>query len=252
MALTARRRRGLIGGLTPEQRRTAAIGAAAAVAAGGAFAVELGRVWRRGSAPLPTETDHVLAAAEEAVAETVEVAMAGYRDAPTGENALFNLFASFVISTVAARGISYVLRDRSTFGPFRNLRVGRRHIHHFVPGIILAFGSGAAAIVTRDEDLEPKLALLFGTGMGLTMDESALLLELEDVYWTPEGLVSVQISLGLMALMGALAVGLRFLRRGEQEVLGADGGDGVVLAAASSPVPAGTTPWRGAGGNGAG
>jgi hypothetical protein len=221
--ITRRGRRGL----TPDQRRTAAIAAAAGVASGAVFAFELGRVWHRGSAPLPADTDNVLAAAEEAVAETVEVAVAGYRDASPEETALFNLFASFVISSLAARGIAYILRDRRHFGPFRNLRVGRRHIHHFVPGIALAFISGAAAILTRDEQLEPKLALLFGTGMGLTMDESALLLELDDVYWSEEGMVGMQITLGLIALLGALAVGLRFLRRGEEEVLGTDGGDSV-------------------------
>jgi hypothetical protein len=120
---------------------------------------------------------------------------------------------------VASRAIAYGLRGRRRLGPFRNVRVGRRHIHHFVPGIVLAFLSGAIAIVTRNEDLEPTLALLFGAGMGLTMDEAALLLELDDVYWTEEGLLGVQIGAGLVGLLGALAIGLRFLRRGEQQVL---------------------------------
>jgi hypothetical protein len=195
------------------------IGGAAAVTSVAAFAVELGRVWRRGSAPLPAEADSVTAAAVEAAVETTDVAVAGYQAAPAQENALFNLFASFVISLSASRGIAFALRDRHRLGPFRNLRVGRRHIHHFVPGIALAFVSGAIAIVTRDEDLEPKLALLFGTGMGMTMDEAALLLELDDVYWTEEGLLSVQIGAGLVGLLGALAIGLRFLRRGEERVL---------------------------------
>jgi hypothetical protein len=97
--------------------------------------------------------------------------------------------------------------------------VGRRHIHHFVPGIVMAFGAGAAAILSRNEVLEPWLALPFGVGMGLTLDESALLLELEDVYWSREGLLSVQITLAVIAGLGALALGLRFLRRGEQLVL---------------------------------
>jgi hypothetical protein len=92
-----------------------------------------------------------------------------------------------------------------------------------VPGIALAFTSGAAAMVTDDEGLEAPLALAFGAGMGLTLDESALLLELEDVYWTPEGLVSVQIAMATMALLAALALGARFLRRGERLVLD-DGG----------------------------
>ena len=59
----------------------------------------------------------------------------------------------------------------------------------------------------------------FGVGMGLTLDESALLLELEDVYWSREGLLSVQITLAVMALLASLALGLRFLWRGERVVL---------------------------------
>lgn len=168
---------------------------------------------------MPAEAENVVGAAVEAAVETTDVAVAGYQAAPAQENALFNLFASFVISLLASRAIAIVLRGRSTLGPFRNLRVGRRHIHHFVPGIVLAFVAGAIAIVTRDEDLEPRLALLFGTGMGMTMDEAALLLELDDVYWTEEGLLSVQIGAGLVGLLGALAIGLRFLRRGEERVL---------------------------------
>jgi hypothetical protein len=195
------------------------IGVAAAITAVGAFGVELGRVWRRGSAPLPAEADSVVEAAVEAAVETTDVAVAGYQAAPGQENALFNLFASFVISGLASRGIAYGLRSRRRVGPFRTVRVGRRHIHHFVPGIVLAFVSGAVAIVTRDQDLEPRLALLFGAGMGMTMDEAALLLELDDVYWTEEGLLGVQIAAGLVGLLGALAIGLRFLRRGEAKVL---------------------------------
>jgi hypothetical protein len=186
----------------------------AAVAAG-----ELGRVWRRGSAPLPHEAPSLLVAAEEAVAETAQVARAGYREVSTRENATFNMLSSFVGTFLAARGVTYLLRDQRRVGPFRNLTVGRRHIHHFVPGIVIAFGAGAAAILTRDEDLEPLLAVPFGMGMGLTLDESALLLELEDVYWTREGLLSVQVTLAVTALLASLALGLRFLRRGEEAVL---------------------------------
>jgi hypothetical protein len=176
-------------------------------------------VWRRGSAPMPADADSVVEAAVEAGVEATAVAVAGYQAAPAQENALFNLFASFVISGLASRGIAYGLRSRRRVGPFRTVRVGRRHIHHFVPGIVLAFVSGAVAIVTRDQDLEPRLALLFGAGMGMTMDEAALLLELDDVYWTEEGLLGVQIAAGLVGLLGALAIGLRFLRRGEAKVL---------------------------------
>ena len=216
MALTRVRRRA---GLGPAERRTLAIGAVAAAATLAVFAIEVGRVWRRGSAPLPGETDDVLEAAEVAVAETVEVAVAGYQEVSTRENALFNMFASFVATFAAARATTYLLRDRNTVGPFRNLEIGRRHIHHFIPGIVLAFAAGGAAIATRNEDIEPKLAVPFGIGMGLTLDESALLLELEDVYWTERGLVSVQVTLAVTALLGAVALAANFLRRGEAVVL---------------------------------
>jgi hypothetical protein len=212
--LARRRARSLAPG-----RGTLALGGVAALAVGAVVIGELGRVWKRGSAPLPREADNLLLAAEEAVAETAQVARVGYEQASTRENAMFNLLSSFVGTFLAARGITALLRHRPTVGPFRNLRVGRRHIHHFVPGIVIAFGSGAGAILTRDEGLEPKLAVPFGMGMGLTLDESALLLELEDVYWSREGLLSVQITMAVAALLASTALALRFLRRGEQAVL---------------------------------
>jgi hypothetical protein len=205
-------------------RRTVGLGVLAVVATAGAVAVEVSRVWRRGSAPMLAESDDPLGAAAEAVVETAEVARTGYREVSTGENSMFNLLTAFVTTFVAARSITTLLRRRRTFGPFRSLKVGRRHIHHFVPGIAIAFVSGAAAIVTRDENVERWLAIPFGAGMGLTMDESALLLELDDVYWSEEGVVSVQITMAVTALLAAFALASRFLRRGEQMVLDTDDG----------------------------
>ena len=209
-----RRRRALAPG-----RGTLALGTAAAVVVGTVVVAELRRVWRRGSAPALGETSHPLLAAEEAVAETARVAREGYRVVSTRENSMFNLLTSFASTFLLARSITYVLRTRGNVGPFRNLRVARRHVHHYVPGIMIAFASGTGAILTRNERLEPVLAIPFGVGMGLTLDESALLLELEDVYWTREGLLSVQVTLAVTALLASLALGLRFLRRGEQAVL---------------------------------
>lgn len=214
--MVLRRRRG---GFAAVERKTIALGVAAYAVTAAALLAEFGRVWRRGSAPMPSEADDVLDAASHAAGETVAVAVSGYRETPRRENALFNLLASFVTSFSLARGITYLLRSRRRFGPFRNVRIGQRHIHHFVPGILLAFGSGATAILTDNEQIEPRLALAFGTGMGLTLDESALLLELDDVYWTREGVLSVQITLAAMALISATVLGARLVRRGEEVVL---------------------------------
>jgi hypothetical protein len=200
-------------------RGTLALGAAATAVVGAVVAVELRRVWRRGSAHSLGGAHHPIRAGEKAVAETAQVAREGYRVVSTRENSMFNLLASFATTFILARSVTYLLRGRRSFGPFRNLRVGHRHIHHYVPGIVLAFASGTGAILTRNERLEPWFAVPFGVGMGLTLDESALLLELEDVYWSREGLLSVQVTLTVTAMLGALALGLRFLRRGEQIVL---------------------------------
>jgi hypothetical protein len=222
----------------PDEKRTVVLGVVAVASFGSFVVAEVGHVWRRGSAPLPSETDNILGAAEEAVAETVEVARVGYQDVSVRENATFLLLTSFVTIFISARAISFALRRRTTVGPFRDLKVGRRHIHHFVPGILLLILSGGTAILSRDETLEPKLAVFFGAGLGMTLDESALLLQLEDVYWTREGLLGVQIALGSAATFAALALAHRFTRRGEQLVLDAEAaGEAAAAAAAFEPRP---------------
>jgi hypothetical protein len=99
------------------------------------------------------------------------------------------------------------------------MRLGDDHLHHFVPGIVLAFLAGGISLASRDERLDPWLAIPFGSGVAMTLDESALLLKLDDVYWTEEGIVSIQITLAALAMLSAVALALRVLRRGEEEVL---------------------------------
>src|SRR4029079_9356844 len=67
-------------GWGPEERRTAVLAVVAVVSVSAVVTAEVARIWRRGSAPLPGEAENVLLAAEEAVAETVEAARAGYED----------------------------------------------------------------------------------------------------------------------------------------------------------------------------
>ena len=210
------RRRGL-----RVNRKTWALGVAAFGTTGALLGGELARVWHRGSAPVPVPTQpaDLIVAAEEAARETVEVAITGYKTGSTRENALLALLVSFTLTFAGARMSTMVIRRRGRLGPIRNYRLGRRHIHHFVPGIVLAFLAGGTAIVSRDPELDPWLALPFGVGAALTLDESALLLELDDVYWTERGVVSLQITFGALALVSSLALALRVLRRGEQQVL---------------------------------
>lgn len=186
-----------------------ALGLAGAVAAG-----QFGRMLRRRSHQRDAP-EHLVEAAPAAAADTVNVAVSGYEATPRSEAVLFNLLTGFVGAFALVRLSTWGIRDGR--GPFRNVRVGGRHIHHFVPGILLAFGSGTAALLTDDDELEQKLALPMGAGIGLTFDEAALLLDLRDVYWSREGLLSVQLSLGATAILSIAILTGRILRRGERE-----------------------------------
>jgi len=198
---------------------TRALAVLAVVGTSGVVGGEVLRVWRRGSAPLPSETDDVLAAAGEAIEQTVEVAVEGIRRGSLRENSALSLLVSFNTFWLLTRMTTSRIRARGRFGPFRDARFGRTHVHHFVPGIVLMMIAGAVSIASADERLDPWLAIPFGYGAALTLDESALLLRLEDVYWSEEGVISVQVALATSAVASAIAIATRTLRRGEQEVL---------------------------------
>jgi hypothetical protein len=201
------------------ERRTWAL-AVAALGAGGTLVVsEVLRVWHRGSAPLPAHTDDVAAAGAAAIGQTVEVALRGYQRGSARENVLLNMLGSFTLTWALVRFSTHLIHRRGRWGPFRDVMFGPDHIHHFVPGITLAFLAGGASVVSRRQSLDRWLAIPFGTGVALTLDESALLLKLDDVYWTEEGIVSVQISLAAVALLSVFTLVLRVLRRGERAVL---------------------------------
>ena len=152
-----------------------------------------------------------------AAAETVAVIREGYRAGSANETAVLTLFLAFGATFGGVRAVTHSIR--AGIGPWRNVVIGRRHVHHFVPGMLAAFLAGGTSIVVREEQLDNWLAIPFGAGVALVVDESALLLELEDVYWSEEGVVSVQIAFGALTLLAALALAVRLLRRGEQRVL---------------------------------
>ena len=159
------------------------------------------------------DPEALLESAPAAAADTVGVAVRGYTEASRSETVLFNLLGGFLGAFALVRLSTWGIRDER--GPFRNVHVGGRHIHHFVPGILLAFASGTAALLTDDDQAEQWLAVPMGAGIGLTFDEAALLLDLRDVYWSREGLLSVQLSLGATAILSVAILTLRMLRRGE-------------------------------------
>jgi hypothetical protein len=188
-----------------------ALAGVALAGAGAVLAGQFGRMLKRRS---EQEHEKLVEAAPAAAIDTVGVAVSGYETTPRSEAVLFNLLSGFVGAFALVRVSTWGIRE--DWGPFRNVRVGGRHIHHFVPGILLAFGAGTAALLTDDDSLERKLAVPMGAGIGLTFDEAALLLDLRDVYWSRQGLLSVQLSLGATAILSVAILTGRILRRGER------------------------------------
>jgi hypothetical protein len=180
-------------------------------------AAEVLRVWHRGRAPAPSRPRDLLRGGGIAARETVDVVRAGYRGASANETAVLNVFLAFGASFGAARAVTHSIRRG--VGPWRNVKVGRRHIHHFVWGILLSLASGGLSIVMHDEQLDHWLALPFGAGAALIADETALLVELSDVYWSEKGTLSIDVSLATMTTLACVALLVRIVRRGEISVL---------------------------------
>jgi hypothetical protein len=198
------------------ERGTVALGVAAFGLTAAVLGGEIARLLRDRIQEHP-ELD-VIDSADVAVRETVAVAVAGYESMSARETALLNLLGSFSLTFAGARLSTYVIRRRGASRLMRDIFVGERHIHHFVPGIVLAFLAGGASVISRDENLDPLLAIPFGIGVGLTLDESALLLRLDDVYWSEEGIVSVQITLAALALLSAASLARQALRQGARRL----------------------------------
>ena len=95
------------------------------------------------------------------------------------------MLGSFLVVFLVTRAIVRLIR--SGRGPFRNQSIGGVHIHHLVHGIVLMLISGAGEFVYRPEGAwQIVLAVGFGAGAALTLDEFALWLHLDDVYWSEQ------------------------------------------------------------------
>jgi len=136
---------------------------------------------------------------------------------------LFLASLGFGAGSVTVRGITHMIRHG--IGPFRNVSVGGRHLHHLVFGIFGLLGSGYLwLLIADDPNRSPRdqrlTSAAYGLGVALTLDEFALWLNLEDVYWARQGRESVE---ALMLFGAALSIGLwggPFLRAAIKEVGG--------------------------------
>ena len=125
------------------------------------------------------------------------------------------LFASigFYIGFAGIRALTHAIRAGR--GPFHNVSMGGRHIHHLVWGILLLLLVGYCwlwQVSLRDRFYSRLLSFAYGVGAALTLDEFALWLNLEDVYWDREGRESIDALLLFGAFLSISYFGGRFFR----------------------------------------
>ena len=122
-----------------------------------------------------------------------------------GRETLLLLLASSLITLVGTRAWTRLARRHG----WRSGRLGDIHVHHLVVGIVLVLVTGMLDLAMRPGELgRESLAIVFGAGAALILDEFALSLHLQDVYWTEAGRRSIEISLMWMLLGLLLLVGI--------------------------------------------
>ncbi|MBB4665118.1 hypothetical protein [Conexibacter arvalis] len=131
------------------------------------------------------------------------------------------LFAAFLLSFGFIRMSTRLMRSPNVPWWPGSVKTGGVHVHHLVFGIVLLLLAGFATIAFQPDSPWLEIAAaLFGVGAGLTLDEFALWLHLDDVYWSEEGRQSIDAVLLATLLGGLLLTG--------SIPLGADDGGGVV------------------------
>jgi len=119
-----------------------------------------------------------------------------------GKEPAFLLTLAFLATFGIVRLITYSIRhQRLPFFHNVTTRSGL-HIHHMVPGMVLVLLSGYLGLVLVARRPVDLLAIVFGIGAALVLDEFALWLRLADVYWQPQGRESID----AVVLAGGIAI----------------------------------------------
>ena len=128
-----------------------------------------------------------------------------------GKETHFLILLAFVCSFGFIRTSAHMIRAQVSWWPGNVETKGGTHVHHLVWGILLLLSMGYLGISTDIESPWFELvAVGFGIGMGLTMDEFALWLNLQDVYWSDKGRQSIDAVVVTTVLLVIAVLGLEF------------------------------------------
>jgi hypothetical protein len=145
-----------------------------------------------------------------------EISRAYHEELGPGQRSALLSWLAFTGTFAGLRALTYSIRAGK--GPFGNISVGGEHLHHYMWGIAMLSGVGAIAVRGEEQHRRhPVVALSYGTGLALIVDEFALLLDLKDVYWARQGRISIDVGIGAIALAGSYFAALPVLRRLQRE-----------------------------------
>ncbi|CAO5155371.1 membrane hypothetical protein [Frankia sp. AiPs1] len=126
--------------------------------------------------------------------------------AEPGKEPLLLCLVAFLVTFLVVRTIVRLIR--AGHGPFRNVSAGGVHVHHVVPGTILLISGGLLAVgAPSHAPWREAAGVVVGIGSALVLDEFALILHLEDVYWQQAGRASVNAVLLVAGIMGCVLLG---------------------------------------------
>ncbi len=130
----------------------------------------------------------------------------------TGREARFLIAVAFFVTFGVVRFITYAIRYRWLPFLHDNVTKSGLHIHHFVYGIIILLVVGYLALAFPEQRGKRLivLSLLYGIAAALTLDEFALWLNLEDVYWAKQGRESLDAAAIVATLFAIAATGAPF------------------------------------------
>jgi hypothetical protein len=129
----------------------------------------------------------------------------------TGKEYHFLILLAFLLSWGFIRTSAHMIRAQVSWWPGNVQTKGGTHIHHLVWGILLLLSMGYIGLSFDPASPWIELvAIAFGIGMGLTLDEFALWLNLQDVYWTEKGRQSIDAVVVTTCLLVIALLGLQF------------------------------------------
>ncbi len=141
-----------------------------------------------------------------------EVKQAFHEELHPGQRSALIGWMAFTATFGLVRAITHTIKRGK--GRVHNISVGGIHLHHYMWGILTVSVVGGVALRGADRTRRhPLVATAYGAGLALIVDEFALLLDLEDVYWAKQGRDSVDLAVGLISTTGSVLLGLPVLRR---------------------------------------